>query len=187
MTSVSAAELLARHNIAYRQTRTGKYSTACPQCNGEGYLSVKIDNKGVQWHCQHCDDGDGEYFEQRDEKNKPIVDFNNPKAVYDYVDESGARLFQALRFETDAGLKVFRQRTGPDQKSWSVKGVRIVPYRLPELLENIALEQSIFIVEGEKDVDNLRRRGIPATCNPMGAKKWWPEFNKILAGADVVI
>jgi len=51
MAVFSAAELLARHNIEYRQTRTGKYSTACPDCNGEGYLSVKIDSKGVQWHC----------------------------------------------------------------------------------------------------------------------------------------
>ena len=107
MTGFSAAELLARHNIEYKQTRTGKYSTACPDCNGEGYLDVKIDGKGVQWHCQSCKQGDGEYFEQYDERNKPTVDFSNPKAVYDYVDESGARLFQALRFETDTGLKKF--------------------------------------------------------------------------------
>ena len=38
MTGFSAAELLSRHNIAYRQTRSGKYSTACPDCKGEGYL-----------------------------------------------------------------------------------------------------------------------------------------------------
>ena len=101
--------------------------------------------------------------------------------------KSGARLFQALRFETDTGLKVFRQRTGPDQKPWSIKGIRIVPYRLPELVADIARGIAVFVVEGEKDVDALRRRGIPATCNPMGAKKWWPDFNKILAGADVVI
>jgi hypothetical protein len=126
-------------------------------------------------------------FEQYDERAKPTVDFNNPNAVYDYLDESGVRLFQALRFETDTGLKVFRQRTGPDQKPWSVKGVRIVPYRLPELVADIARGNSIFVVEGEKDVDTLRRCGIPATCNPMGAKKWWPEFNKIMAGADIVI
>jgi hypothetical protein len=187
MTGFSAAELLARHNIAYQHTRSGKYTTACPNCNGEGYLSVKIGSKGVQWHCQSCDEGDGEYFEQYDERSKPIVDYSNPKAVYDYVDESGARLFQALRFETDTGLKVFRQRTGPDQKPWSIKGVRIVPYRLPELVGDIAHGRAVFVVEGEKDVDNLRYRGVPATCNPMGAKKWRQEFNRIMAGADVVI
>ena len=177
----------ARHNIAFRQTRTGKYSTACPDCNGEGYLSVIIDGKGVQWHCQNCKQGDGEYFEQHDKRNKPTVDFSNLKAVYDYVDESGARLFQVLRFERDTGLKDFRQRTGPDQEKWSIKGVRIVPYRLRELVEDISRGHQVFVVEGEKDADNLRSRGIPATCNPMGAKKWWPEFNRILAGADVVI
>jgi hypothetical protein len=187
MAVFSAAELLARHNIEYRQTRTGKYSTACPDCNGEGYLSVKIDSKGVQWHCQQCNDGDGEYFEQYDERKKPEIDYSSPKAIYDYVDESGKRLFQALRFETDAGLKVFRQRTGPEQKPWSIKGVRIVPYRLPELLENLAMGRPVFIVEGEKDVNSLRSRGVPATSGPMGAGKWWPEFNKILAGADVII
>ena len=30
----------------------------------------------------------------------------------------------------------------------------------------------IFVVEGEKDVDNLRALGIPATCNAGGAGKW---------------
>ena len=187
MTGFSAAELLSRHNIEYRQTRSGKYSTACPDCNGEGYLDVKIDGKGVQWHCQSCKQGNGEYFEQYDERTKPTVDFKNPKAVYDYVDESGRLLFQTMRLETDTGLKKFCQRTGPDQEKWSIKGVRIVPYRLPELVEDVSRGSAIFVVEGEKDVDNLRRRGIPATCNPMGAKKWWPDFNKILGGADVVI
>src|SRR5271163_3546708 len=131
MAVFSAAEILSRHNIAFQQTRTGKYSTSCPDCNGEGYLDVRINGKGVQWHCQSCKQGDGEYFDQY-ERSKPTIDFSNLKAVYDYVDESGARLFQALRFETDTGLKEFRQRTGPDQKTWSVKGVRIVPYRLQE-------------------------------------------------------
>ena len=62
-----------------------------------------------------------------------------------------------------------------------------MPFRLPELIADIAADYVIFIVEGEKDVNTLRARNIPATCNPMGAGKWWPEFNKILRDADVVI
>ena len=65
--------------------------------------------------------------------------------------------------------------------------MRIVPYRLPELIADIAAERVVFVVEGEKDVDTLRDHGVPATSNPMGAGKWWPEFNTILLGADVVI
>src|SRR5262249_57976708 len=102
-------------------------------------------------------------------------------------DEHGQRLFQVLKFEPPGQPKTFRQRTGPNQVKWSIAGVRIVPFMLPELLEDLAQGRVVFVVEGEKDVLTLRRHGIPATCNPMGAGKWWPEFNEILRGADVVL
>ncbi len=114
-------------------------------------------------------------------------------AAYDYQDEAGNLGFQVVRMEP----KTFRQRRRPgpgdepgsirDGWVWSVKGVRLLPYRLPELAEAIALERVVFIVEGEKDVDSLALRGIPATCNPMGAGKWADELCEHFAGADVVI
>lgn len=102
-------------------------------------------------------------------------------AAYDYVDEDGKLLFQAVRFEP----KFFRQRA-PDGE-WKVKGIRQVPYRLPELIEAIANERTIFIVEGEKDVENLRKWNIPSTCNAGGANKWRIEHANHLRDADVVI
>ena len=51
-------------------------------------------------------------------------------------------------------------------------GVRRVPYRLPELIEALANEYLIVIVEGEKDAENLRALGVPATTNCGGANKW---------------
>lgn len=106
-------------------------------------------------------------------------------ATYDYVDESGTVLFQVCRYEP----KTFRQRR-PDGKggwTWSVKGLRQVPYHLPELLKAVSEGRTIAIVEGEKDVDNLRRHGIAATCNAGGAGKWQREFIPYLRGADVVL
>jgi hypothetical protein len=106
-------------------------------------------------------------------------------AEYDYVDEKGALLFQALRYGPN---KTFKQRT-PDGNGgwiWSVKGARIVPYRLPELVA-APPEATIYIAEGEKDVDNLRARGCIATCNPMGAGKWRTEFAEYFRGRNVVI
>ena len=67
------------------------------------------------------------------------------------------------------------------------KDVRQVPYHLPELIEAIALERRVFIVEGEKDVLTLERLGITATCNAMGAGKWRPQLNQYFRDADVVI
>jgi hypothetical protein len=52
-----------------------------------------------------------------------------------------------------------------------VEGVRRVLYRLPDLRR----AEFVYIVEGEKDADNLRAIGLTATCNPGGASKWRPE------------
>lgn len=106
-------------------------------------------------------------------------------ATYPYTDEHGELLFEVVRLEP----KDFRQRR-PDGNGgyiWNVKGVRMVPYRLPELIEDLAQERVVFLVEGEKDVDRLRSLGIPATCNPIGANKWRDEFSPMFSGADVVI
>ncbi|MBT1509475.1 AAA family ATPase [Bradyrhizobium sp. SRL28] len=104
-------------------------------------------------------------------------------ATYDYTDEGGNLLFQVCRFEP----KDFRQRR-PDGNggwAWSVKGIRHVPYRLPQLLDND--DKVVCIVEGEKDVDRLWKLGIPASCNPGGAGKWRDELSEFFRGADVVI
>jgi hypothetical protein len=182
MAIFSAKELLQRHGISYVESRKGKYTTGCPHC-ADNYLSVEIKQDGVVWFCQSCQQGNGEKFEQGGNGSGlgPI------KASYDYLDESGKLLFQVLRFEPVNGAKQFRQRTSPEQERWSIKGVRIVPFHLPELLEAIGQGQVVFVVEGEKDVLTLQRLGIVATCNPMGAMKWRREFGELLRGADVVI
>jgi AAA domain len=65
--------------------------------------------------------------------------------------------------------------------------VRLVPYRLHELIADIKNDRAIFVVEGEKDTNTLRKHGLPATTNPMGAGNWRPEFNEFFRGADVVL
>ena len=106
-------------------------------------------------------------------------------ATYDYTDESGALLFQALRYEP----KGFSQRRPADGGAWvySLDGVRRVLYRLPEVQAAVAAGRIIHLVEGEKDADALHALGLCATCNPMGAGKWDDTFSEVLAGAAVVI
>jgi hypothetical protein len=58
---------------------------------------------------------------------------------------------------------------------------------LPEVRDAVVRGRLIFIVEGEKDVDNLCRLGFTATCNPGGANKWRSEYTESLRGAEVVI
>ena len=59
-------------------------------------------------------------------------------------------------------------------------------YRLPELLAADSAH-TVFVVEGEKDVDRLWAGGLVATTNPHGAGKWRPEYGESLRGRHVVI
>jgi energy-coupling factor transporter ATP-binding protein EcfA2 len=102
-------------------------------------------------------------------------------ATYDYVDELGKLLFQVVRFQP----KKFAQRQ-PDGKGgwlWSLKGVRRVLYRLPEVVK----AELALVVEGEKDAVALARLGLIATTCPMGAGKWQPEYSETLRSKHVVI
>jgi putative DNA primase/helicase len=103
--------------------------------------------------------------------------------TYDYCDEKGELIFQVVRMEP----KSFRQRRPKPGGGWdwSVKGVRKVVYRLPELLANP--ERAVIIVEGEKDVDNLLGLNVLATCSAGGAGKWSEEHTEPLRGRRVFI
>ena len=103
--------------------------------------------------------------------------------TYDYRDEQGELLFQAVRRKP----KDFRQRR-PDGNGgwvWNLKDTRRVLYHLQELVENP--DRAVFVVEGEKDVETLRSQGLLATCNPGGAGKWRDEYSQTLSGRIVAI
>lgn len=83
-------------------------------------------------------------------------------ASYDYVDEHGTLLFQALRYEP----KGFSQRRPDGQSGWihNLQGLTPVLFRLPRVLEAVEGGRAVYIVEGEKDVLALEAQGITATC-----------------------
>jgi len=89
--------------------------------------------------------------------------------AYDYRHANEALLYQVDRFEP----KAFGQRR-PDGKGgwiWKLGTTPRILYRLREL---IAAPQDawVYVVEGEKDVNNLAQRGAFATTCPQGAGKW---------------
>ena len=102
----------------------------------------------------------------------------------DYVyTQADGRPYLRVRRTAD---KRFWQQTW-DGKAWvngAPNGLKI-PYRLPELVA--AEHDDVFIVEGEKDVDNLIKRGFTATTNSGGAKKWSSDLNRYFAGKNVYI
>ena len=174
-------DLLARNGINLTDTSPGQHYTTCPKCSGNRMscnqhklvLGVLVDAKGACWHCNHC-----EWSGPEKGTGKQIV------ATYDYVDEDGELLFQAVRFDP----KDFRQRRPSDHDwIWNLRGTRRVVYRLPEVIEAIVNKQTVHITEGEKDANSLWAIGLAATCNPMGAGKWSDDYGELFRDADVVI
>jgi hypothetical protein len=112
-------------------------------------------------------------------------------AIYDYNDENGDLLFQVLRKEPKTFLQ--RRKPRPDDKPadvkgswvWSTKGTKQVPYRLPELLA--AEHDTVVVVEGEKDANNVAKLGFTATCNAGGAGKWGPELAQHFKDREVYV
>lgn len=113
-----------------------------------------------------------------------------PSHIYRYTDETGNLLYEVLRIPTPKG-KDFRQRhpdpSGNGKHVWNMNGVRRVLYHLPEVLKAKANGETIYVVEGEKDVETMRIRGHVATTSPMGAGKWQPEFTEMLSACNVII
>jgi len=138
--------------------------------------------------------------------------------VYRYTDCDGNLLFEKVRFKP----KNFSQRryvdsatlwglgagryyeTYPGSFEYSMKersgarvkdfpGIEPTLYNLPGVIKGVCEKSTIYIVEGEKDADNLIKHGLIATTNFDGAskdltkQKWRKEYNGYLKGADVVL
>lgn len=176
------------------KTSTG-YEALCPAHKDKRpSLSISSGNDGrILLKCHRgCDTKDvlaaaglkmADLFPARDGDSQP----RQPRKIvarYAYQDESGALLFEALRYDPK-GFSQGHYEAG----RWvpGIKSIRRVLYRLPEVCKAIKQGLPILIAEGEKDVATLVQRGFCATCNPMGAGKWEPEYAEVLRGADCII
>lgn len=111
--------------------------------------------------------------------------------IYPYFDETGTLLFEVCRVPEGNGRKSFMQRrpdpANADRWIWNLTDTRRVLYRLPQIIEAVRAGRTIYIPEGEKDVDSLVSLSLDATTSPGGAGKWRDEYTPFLAGADIII
>jgi len=98
---------------------------------------------------------------------------------YRYIGLDGKPVMRVTRHSP----KTFRQWRPDGDGSWlpGVEGVKKVLYRLPELKGS----EVAFIVEGEKDVENLAKIGVLATCNVGGASTWSDEYAQQLVDLGI--
>jgi hypothetical protein len=105
-----------------------------------------------------------------------------PTARYPYCAPDGALLCEVLRYDP----KRFELR-GPAGELLEDFPRDVGLYRLPELCAADPGE-TIFVPEGEKDVDRLRAGGLIATTNPGGTRRGWrAAYSRSLQERHVVV
>lgn len=123
----------------------------------------------------------GDLFAEREHaERRRIVD------IYQYEGAFGEPLYVSVREEPKRFWLGRRNGDGDIVKGRG--GVDPVLYHLPEVLRGVYEGRSVWVAEGEKDVDALRAAGVYATCNPMGATNWRADYYaRDLFGASEVV
>jgi putative DNA primase/helicase len=186
-----------------RQTQTAQWRGPCRLHSGTRD-SLSIDAATGRWFCHsQCNCG-GDIFDF--EEALTGCDFKHAKAEifrlvgrpegnhngsarrivdeYNYPDEHNTLLYQIVRREP----KTFSARRPDGKGGWitgkgCMSGVRLVLFDLPSVIE----ASTVFVAEGEKDVNALNKLGVVATCNPFGAGKWREEYTHQLRGKDIYV
>ena len=120
---------------------------------------------------------------RRDQEH--LVPLDKIERIYRYVSEHGELIAEIERWRKPDGNKTFKQYRFVDgRRASGVKGIEIPLYNLPELLARP--DDPVFLVEGEKCADALRKVGLLATtCN--GSSGGWKEHHpKHLNGRKII-
>ena len=171
---------LASKDCRPRQSRPGQWTARCPNTvahtrgDRNPSLSVAIGEDGRA--LVHCATGCSveavatalgldvvDLFPDRPEEAaaRRVV------ATYDYHDADGTVVMQAVRYDPKGFAQ--RQPDGFGGWVWHLRGLDERPlYRLPQILDAVAHGRTVWVAEGEKDVDALVLAGLDATADLVG-------------------
>lgn len=187
-------DVLARLN---KVEGNGKqYSARCPSHKDEtNSLSITANDEKIAIHCHAgCDKQnilDAMGLKLADLFLKPLDTQKkvNKNIEYPYYNEDGTLIHKTVRKPLPDGKKKFLQ-CRPDGNGgwiWNLQDITPILYNLRALIDAVAKGETVYIVEGEKDVESLKVFEMVATTNPMGAGKWKSDYNSYFKGADVII
>lgn len=100
--------------------------------------------------------------------------------TYPYTDEDGNWLYSVERWVNPKTFRCVPNLPAPALR---------VPYNAVALKWAREHHATVYVVEGEKDVDRLTTLHLPATCNVGGAGpgKWLSHYSSYLQGLNVVV
>jgi len=148
---------------------------------GGNILEFVMDQAGLDSKAKAMKWLEDKGIKPKSEPPKQIKGSRKEIASYFYADEHGEVRYIVKKFSSNPRFQQFDALGNPGIKD---KGITPLPYRLPEML---AQQNTILIVEGEKDVDNLYALGLTATTNSGGAKNFQDELVHWFTNRTVII
>ena len=190
----------------------GNWLASCPVAgHGRGNgdknpsLSIKEDNGKYLFHCHGGCDQHSVFDAVRERNLLPsiqrqeyslalikgeLMTMPQLEQEWEYKDEQGETLFVKRRFKTNTEKgKTYslHKVDAAGNRKGSMTGARIVPYRLPELINAREAGRAIYLVEGEKAADALVSIGAIATTSHAGASHWPADITQYFTGAVVIV
>ena len=190
----------------------GNWLASCPVAgHGRGNgdknpsLSIKEDNGKYLFHCHGGCDQHSVFDAVRERNLLPsiqrqeyslalikgeLMTMPTLEQEWEYKDEQGETLFVKRRFKTNTEKgKTYslHKVDAAGNRKGSMTGARIVPYRLPELINAREAGRAIYLVEGEKAADALISIGAIATTSHAGASHWPADITQYFTGAVVIV
>ncbi len=191
-------ELLTHFEVSHR-IGDRSYQCKCPTHNDKkASLTISEDKGKLLIYCHAgCETRDileevGLTFQDLGNYQMPKwrekLEFGQGKqieAVYNYCAADGRYSYSKIRFEGKQIRYVTVDHKNDTYRYCKMKDVATL-YRLPELIRAVRDGYPVYIVEGEKDVETLRKLGYTATTAG-GVKDWRKEYAYYFTGAKVVI
>lgn len=189
-------DILSRFD-GVKRLKPNSWQCECPHhYDKKASLTITITDNKILLHCHAgCETKDiledvGLTF--ADIENKPTAEEvfkggqnwqNSLDAVYDYYDEGGNYAYSKLRY---AGKRIFYGYIDSNGCRFKDLTKDRHLYNLQDLQKAVGQNIEVYYVEGEKDVETLRKLGLVATTAG-GTSDWKREFSKHFEGAWVTI
>lgn len=196
--ALTLQELITRFKVS-RKLSASSYQCECPVHRDKKASLTISENEGkLLLHCHAgCDTKDildevgltfndiGNYKPPQWRERLEFAQNKSIEAVYDYCLDNGTYLYSKVRFEGKEIVYAIIDKKN-DTFKYGRAGKQTVLYNLPALIKAVREGYPVYIVEGEKDVDTLKKLGYTATT-PGGVKDWKKEYAAYFTGAKVII
>lgn len=170
-----------------------EYRANCPACgDSKQHLYIKEADGKILFDCKKgCRFGDivscaglktSDCFPEKPLKTVPIK-----LREHIYTDKCGNTIARKIIFDKGGGSKTASwERFENGRFIKKLEGLKVPPYHVHKLSE----ADTVFIAEGEKDVETLEKMGYIASCSPNGAggkTSWSKRYNAYFKDKKVII